>query len=104
MSTIFWNTIKYSPAVLGASLLVANSAYGAPSLEASSTETQLAPQDLTVAQATSESNSEILKQINIYNNEGTNVDSIDQVTSVSQLRDVSPGDWAYEALRSLVER
>jgi hypothetical protein len=27
-----------------------------------------------------------------------------QVTSVSQLRDVSPGDWAYEALRSLVER
>ncbi|WP_293096035.1 iron uptake porin, partial [Moorena sp. SIO3I6] len=42
--------------------------------------------------------------INIYNNEGTNVDSIDQVTSVSQLRDVSPGDWAYEALRSLVER
>ncbi|EGJ32440.1 carbohydrate-selective porin, OprB family, partial [Moorena producens 3L] len=31
-------------------------------------------------------------------------DSIDQVTSVSQLRDVSPGDWAYEALRSLVER
>ncbi|MBE9126017.1 iron uptake porin [Coleofasciculus sp. LEGE 07092] len=27
-----------------------------------------------------------------------------QVTSVSQLSDVSPGDWAYEALRSLVER
>ncbi|HBE21536.1 MAG TPA: porin [Cyanobacteria bacterium UBA11149] len=31
-------------------------------------------------------------------------DSMDQVTNVSQLRDVSPGDWAYEALRSLVER
>ncbi|NEO68827.1 iron uptake porin [Moorena sp. SIO3H5] len=104
MSTVFWNTIKYSPALLGASLLVANSAYGAPSLEESSTETQVAPQELTVAQATSESNSEILQQINIYNNEGTNVNSIDQVTSVSQLRDVSPGDWAYEALRSLVER
>lgn len=27
-----------------------------------------------------------------------------QVTSVSQLSDVQPGDWAYEALRSLVER
>ena len=27
-----------------------------------------------------------------------------QITNVSQLRDVSPGDWAYEALRSLVER
>jgi hypothetical protein len=23
---------------------------------------------------------------------------------VTQLRDVSPGDWAFEALRSLVER
>ncbi|NEO41726.1 MAG: iron uptake porin [Moorea sp. SIOASIH] len=104
MSTSFWNTIKYSPAFLGASLLVANSAYGAPSLEESSTETQVASQELTVAQATSESNSQILKQINIYNNEGKDVDAIDQVTSVSQLRDVSPGDWAYEALRSLVER
>jgi BMFP domain-containing protein YqiC len=30
--------------------------------------------------------------------------SLDQITNVSQLRDVSPGDWAYEALRSLVER
>ncbi len=27
-----------------------------------------------------------------------------QVTNVSQLRDVAPGDWAYEALRSLVDR
>ncbi len=31
-------------------------------------------------------------------------DSLSQVTNVSQLRDVSPGDWAYEALRSLVDR
>ena len=30
--------------------------------------------------------------------------AMEQVTSVSQLRDVSPTDWAYEALRSLVER
>ncbi len=30
--------------------------------------------------------------------------SLSQVTNVSQLRDVSPGDWAYEALRSLVDR
>lgn len=31
-------------------------------------------------------------------------DSMGQVTNVSQLRDVQPSDWAYEALRSLVER
>ncbi len=30
--------------------------------------------------------------------------SASQVTSVSELQDVSPTDWAYEALRSLVER
>lgn len=47
--------------------------------------------------------SNILKQINSYSNEDNN-NSLDQVTNVSQLRDVSPSDWAYEALRSLVER
>lgn len=31
-------------------------------------------------------------------------DSMDQVTSVSELSDVRPGDWAFEAVRSLVER
>ncbi|MEL4893938.1 iron uptake porin, partial [Crocosphaera sp. Alani8] len=30
--------------------------------------------------------------------------SMNQVTSVSELRDISPTAWAYEALRSLVER
>ncbi|MDJ0618969.1 MAG: iron uptake porin [Calothrix sp. MO_192.B10] len=30
--------------------------------------------------------------------------SMEQVTNVSQLRDVEPTDWAYEALRNLVER
>ncbi len=31
-------------------------------------------------------------------------DSMSQVTNVNQLQDVSPADWAYEALRSLVDR
>ena len=30
--------------------------------------------------------------------------SINQITNVNQLRDVSPTDWSYEALRSLTER
>ena len=42
-----------------------------------------------------------LEQINPYSSENN---TLDQVTNVSQLRDVSPGDWAFEALRSLVER
>lgn len=49
---------------------------------------------------------DVLKQIESYTNETpeNNPDSLEQVTNVSQLRDVSPGDWAFEALRSLVER
>ena len=31
-------------------------------------------------------------------------DPLNQVTNVNQLRDVAPDDWAYEALRSLVDR
>ena len=30
--------------------------------------------------------------------------SMSQVTSVSELQDISPTEWAYEALRGLVER
>ena len=45
----------------------------------------------------------VLEQIEQYNDEG-GANSFKQVTSVSQLRDVSPGDWAFEALRDLVER
>ena len=29
---------------------------------------------------------------------------LNQITNVNQLRDVAPTDWAYEALRSLVDR
>ncbi|MEQ8973383.1 MAG: iron uptake porin [Coleofasciculus sp. C1-SOL-03] len=61
------------------------------------------PEPVPAAGDTSvESNQEILQQIQRYGNEGST--SLDQVTNVGQLRDVSPGDWAYEALRSLVER
>ncbi|MBW4641664.1 MAG: iron uptake porin [Goleter apudmare HA4340-LM2] len=45
--------------------------------------------------------------INISQLEGdgnTPTDNIDQVTSVSQLSDVQPSDWAFQALQSLVER
>ncbi|MBE9048398.1 carbohydrate porin, partial [Pleurocapsales cyanobacterium LEGE 10410] len=45
---------------------------------------------------------ELLQQVQQY--AGENQNQIDQVTNVNQLRDVSPTDWAYEALRSLVDR
>jgi len=42
-----------------------------------------------------------LDRIENYSNRSDRIQS--QVNSVSQLRDVSPGDWAFEALRNLVE-
>ena len=60
-----------------------------------------APEVAQAAPAPADTN--VLDQINRYSREG-NSNTQDQVTNVSQLRDVSPGDWAYEALRSLVER
>ena len=47
--------------------------------------------------------SEVIKQVEQYSREGR-TDSLNQVTNVNQLRDVAPTDWAYEALRSLVDR
>lgn len=44
-----------------------------------------------------------LDQLQRYGNEGRNKKR-DQVTSVSQLSDVQPTDWAFQALQSLVER
>jgi hypothetical protein len=57
----------------------------------------------TPSAAIDSSNSPLLNQINEYSQEGK-TNSRNQVTNVNQLRDVSPTDWAYEALRSLVDR
>ena len=55
------------------------------------------------ASAQSANNSQLLDRINNYSQEGQ-TNSPAQVTNVNQLRDVAPTDWAYEALRSLVDR
>ena len=85
MSKLFWRAIKSVPAVIVGSLVVANS-----------TVAQTAP-------TTDNSVNNTLEQINRYQGSSTQP-SMSQVTNVNQLRDVSPSDWAYEALRSLVDR
>jgi hypothetical protein len=78
-----------------------------PTVElADSTPAQVMPvEEVTITDSTS-----ILEQINLYStSDGGSGDNLgdevmEQVTNVSQLTDVAPGDWAYEALRSLVER
>lgn len=48
--------------------------------------------------------SNTLEQIDEYTAEGSDTSAAGQVTSVSQLSDVRPTDWAFQALQSLVER
>ena len=43
-------------------------------------------------------------QLEVGNIETVTNNSMERVTSVSELRDVQPTDWAYEALRQLIEK
>lgn len=62
------------------------------------------------SEANAEFNVEATIEANVEANAEPNADTsttsaaMSQVTSVSQLEDVEPTDWAYQALRSLVER
>ena len=62
------------------------------------------PVQATPAATPAQTSVNALDQINRYSNEGKANGSIAQVTSVSQLSDVQPTDWAFQALQSLVER
>ncbi|MEQ8962810.1 MAG: iron uptake porin, partial [Coleofasciculus sp. C2-GNP5-27] len=57
-----------------------------------------------LAQAVEDKNAPITSVSDMLERLDSESSPMGQVTSVSQLSDVSPGDWAYEALRSLVER
>jgi hypothetical protein len=56
----------------------------------------------TISTLASEAKKDLTNQQNINVLEELN--KMSQVTNVDQLRDVAPTDWAYEALRSLVDR
>ncbi|HAN75311.1 MAG TPA: hypothetical protein DCQ51_07360 [Planktothrix sp. UBA8407] len=70
----------------------------APLQTAQASEFQVAQMSSTEP---SETNVSGLEQINEYSEAA---DALEQVTSVSQLSDVQPTDWAFQALQSLVER
>lgn len=84
MSKVIWKSLLASPVLLGAALAFSGSAVA---------------QEATVDSSV---NVTSLEQINQYSAEGSN--NVAQVTSVSQLSDVQPTDWAFQALQSLVER
>jgi Carbohydrate-selective porin, OprB family/S-layer homology domain len=61
------------------------------------------PQKIAQALPDVSEKTESLSQVNRYGREGRG-NAMSQVTSVSQLSDVKPTDWAFQALQSLVER
>lgn len=67
------------------------------------TQVSVTVKENTVAQAAPVNSPNSIDEIIRYSREGNRTAS-GQVTSVSQLRDVQPTDWAFQALQSLVER
>jgi hypothetical protein len=83
VSKLLWHLIKATSAALGASVLITQNLLASPK-----------PANELIFEQNWEA----------PNNQLDRGDLIEQITSVSELRDVAPTDWAYEALRSLVER
>ena len=122
MSKIVWNALRLSPLLLSATLLLANRTQAsevlgaelAPSRVAAAGQTTTSPKpalsNVQLAQSapTSDSSSaeivDVTPVAEIAEEDTTTTDAFAQVTSVSQLSDVQPTDWAFQALQSLVER
>ncbi|NEU72324.1 iron uptake porin [Hassallia byssoidea VB512170] len=112
MSSFLALSLWIAPILLFASVVTAQTASANSVLEATH-QVQL---DTQLAQSQTEDNlvsetpivpvkdisSEQNRQINDESNQDPYI--MDQVTSVSQLSDVQPTDWAFQALQSLVER
>ena len=96
MDQVRWKLLLLMPAVLGATLVYVVWAM-ALSLPTPATPTASSPAP--------ESSNDLDQPIR-YSEEGTaSPESFrGQVTSVSELSDVQPTDWAFQALQSLVER
>ncbi|MGK7932685.1 MAG: iron uptake porin [Microcystaceae cyanobacterium] len=101
MKNLLSKSLLASPALLGIALALAPSANAAEGL-IQTEDPVFDASTLEIAQVQSES-TELINQIEAYGTEGQNP-NLEQVTSVNELRDVEPTAWAYEALRSLVER
>ncbi|MBE9192320.1 iron uptake porin [Gloeocapsopsis crepidinum LEGE 06123] len=100
MTKFFWNALRLSPVILGATLLLGN--------RVQATEAPVV--DVVVPTATADQAAAVEPAPQIVTSQAPTLvsqvpaNSLAQVTSVSQLSDVQPTDWAFQALQSLVER
>lgn len=122
-SKLLRNSLLAAPALLGASLALSATALAnetrtegtilVPTVETAAPleVAQALPTlstDAVVAQPRVESVAQLdtstLDQVRSYSREGQGQQGVGQVTSVTQLSDVQPTDWAFQALQSLVEK
>ncbi|MEH2337379.1 iron uptake porin [Nostoc sp.] len=109
MSKVLWNYLLVIPTLFGG-LVVLSSATLAAEVEKTAQPTQqvIPIEKITptaIPQSTSpESSFEPSLSTSKVPVLGVSSDRMEQVTSVSQLSDVNPRDWAFQALQSLVER
>ncbi|HEY9808211.1 MAG TPA: iron uptake porin [Halomicronema sp.] len=115
MLKIFKAALQYSPAVLGSALVLANSAFAAEGTAGTSAteiipDSELRTSATMIAQMPVGETEEIAMpgqpSVNSLDFEGSAVESdpMGQLSNVNTLSDVQPTDWAYEALRNLVEK
>lgn len=104
MHWIFFGVNHKIPVALGSMLLISSTALIKAAVAKPISLEPLSKQSEVVAlEQANSSNTATLQQINSYTAEG-GTGNLNQVTSVSQFSDVSPTDWAFQALQSLVER
>jgi hypothetical protein len=126
MSKQFWKPLLMAPALLSAAVVmstIAGTTSAAKAIETTVNEAQALTADsvdavtsarpespVLLAEASAATDQPVsstvpLSQLSVYSTEGkVATDDASQVTSVSQLSDVQPTDWAFQALQSLVER
>ncbi len=103
MSQRFVHSLFLSPIILSTTVFAAaaqmtsvvlSPAQAAPPIRQMSTEAASQKQRLPISKSFD----------GLEGNDGVAVGALDQVTSVSQLTDIKPTDWAFQALQSLIER
>ncbi|WP_157951179.1 iron uptake porin, partial [Cyanothece sp. BG0011] len=107
MWKLFSQCLKMTSGVAALSVIAAQSAIAAPdNSQMNPTEADIvSPEEaLGILQNRPTLKTPLNRDTSKQFRDGTTDSGMSQVTSISELRDVSPTDWAYEALRSLVER
>ncbi|MEM8779832.1 MAG: iron uptake porin [Cyanobacteria bacterium P01_G01_bin.49] len=112
MSILLARMLRSMPVILGFSFLVAQGAMAVPNPtnedspnSVSTEEDIISPQEaLGVLQNRPQLKTPLNRDDSKRFTDSSGSGSMSQVTNISELQDVSPTDWAYEALRSLVER